>query len=83
MTNEELQEELHSAFTELAEHLDWVGQRNLLNTLEKERDRTWYNPLNAPGPRIHMLIQILEEKLGHPAPRPCPSCGPHRYCKGD
>ena len=73
MTNEELQEELHSAFTEMVEHLDWLTQQALLGDLVEAKDQHWHNPLSAPGPRIHMLIEILEEKLGHP--RPCPSCG--------
>jgi hypothetical protein len=60
MTNEELHEELHSAFTELHDHLSIDARELMLYDLRASRDHKWHNKLNAPGPRIHMLIDILE-----------------------
>jgi len=62
MTNEELHEELQSAFAEVVRHIGFKARLDVLRDLKGARDHQWHNKLNAPGPRIHMLIDILEKR---------------------
>ena len=59
MTNEELQEELHSAFTEITNYLLPNTRDKVINDLSYAISYQRFCKGVMPSARIHMLIEIL------------------------